>query len=167
MASQISFHAKKSAVQIDFVAPKFNVVVKGDKKMHFIEKHGWIMIQMAMGDNKEYDWSEKLTFALSLADLPHIYKSFIDYRSKKGFNLSLVHDPNAGTDQKGKLVKTLRIQEGQNAGTFALTINYKSDGQDKRAFHYLNLGELKMLENYLNDMPSLMSGANFLASETA
>jgi len=167
MATQVSFHAMKSAVQMDFVPAKFNEVNKDGNTRRFLDKHGWLLIQMAMGDKKVYDWNNKVTFALGIADLPHIYQAFINFRATKKMNLSLVHDPNAGTDDAGKVVKTLRLQDGQNQGTYALSITQKKDGQESRAYHYLKIGELKLLENLFNDLPIHMSGISYLSGLAA
>lgn len=73
-----------------------------------------------------YDWTQKIVFALSAADIGSLLSGF------NSGNCKLLHDPGAGSETKGKRVKNLELQAGQNAGTFFLSLSEKTGEEEAR-----------------------------------
>lgn len=120
-------------------------VAKNGKEYDNIERTGSFMVAMANAkegqDPKKvgYDWENQVTFALSDKDFPALFEAFLIYENSlklvKGdddkpklngyINASLIHDPNAGTDSKGSMMKTFSMSTMDvNKSLVNVTITY-------------------------------------------
>jgi len=130
----------KSALQLKFIPPTFNE--KG-----FLEKEGAILFEGANGENKEYNWAKdaKVSFACSTNDLPHMYEQFQGFVRNGKIDLKLLHDPNAGTDNKGKTVKIFSISSMLNKDQkliYFINLNEKTGKEEKKVSVIASVGEL-------------------------
>ena len=87
---------------------------------------GAVFIEAAptIGRN-EYDWNNKIIFALSANDIGAVLTGF-----RQG-EFDLYHDPDAQTPQKGTRGKKLSLQSGKVVGTFYLQLSQKSGDNPK------------------------------------
>ena len=143
-----AMYKKSSAAQIKLILP----VIKEDK-FRTVEKAGAVFIEMAKGTGKEreYDWAKKLNFAISSNDLPLIYKAVQDSKKTGIFDLKLIHDPGAGSGDKGKVIKKLTIKNATNPGTYFFSIFISTDVNISISIHNGELYEfLKFIEDNQN-----------------
>lgn len=151
-----NFYKTKSALQLKLILPTYNAE-------NFIEKTGCILFEAATGNDRKYDWGNKVNFALLDNDMAAVLESFeafnlskIDIAANEGageahkavFHLRLTHDPNAQTANAGKgIIKSLEIKNGNNPKTFFFTIYYNENKTVvNKVTVPLTLGELLKLE---------------------
>lgn len=80
------------------------------------------------GKKNVYDWANKITFALGLVD---ISKVLLFLRTAEvGGEMSLVHDPGAGTDNKGQTIKSLKLTSPKGLREGVLLNVSKKSGED-------------------------------------
>jgi hypothetical protein len=97
---------------------------------------GVIFLEMAPANGpNNYDWdNNKITIALSVTDISKIimYLRAPTHQmfSKKG-KLSIYHDPGAGTNDRGKVTKTLEINKDPDKTNFFVAA-YQNSGNEKR-----------------------------------
>ena len=103
------------------------------------KQEGVLFLEMAppIGNNV-YDWEEgKIILALGMADVPkllHFFKSPGQYKDDNGgISISIYHDKNAGTKDKGKHIKTLSINKPVDRTNFFLSLVEKDNGREKKA----------------------------------
>ena len=82
-------------------------------------------ISSAVGKNK-YDWKNKIMIQLSIKDLGQLLVGL-----GTGKNVSIIHDPGAGTDNKGQVVKTLSFSSPKGLGEGGFLSCSMSSGRDK------------------------------------
>lgn len=88
--------------------------------------------------NNVYDWEDnKIILALGMPDVPkllHFFKSPNQYSDDNGgFKISIYHDKNAGTKDKGKHIKTLNISKPADRSNFFFSLVEKNNGVEKKA----------------------------------
>ncbi len=105
---------------------------------------GAVFIEAAstIGRN-EYDWNNKIIFALSATDIGAVLTGF-----RQG-KFDIYHDPDAQTDRKGTRGKRLSLQSGEQAGTFFLALSEKAGEENKRVNISLQPQEARILLNLL------------------
>ena len=81
----------KCALNVKPIAPTFTTGANGKSKT--VTKSGALFFEFApsTGQPREYDWTKKATFSLSVTELGEIV------RLKDGTTADFVHDPNAGS----------------------------------------------------------------------
>lgn len=117
--SYYSVYKSKGAFQLKFVPPK----PVESNPWEILQ--GFLLIEFAnsIGNKKLYNWKEKITMKLGLRDISQI---LVDVKAPDG--VKIVHDPKAGTEEKGKFFKTLTVKKGQKAGTFFWTLSSTTGG---------------------------------------
>jgi hypothetical protein len=138
----LQFYKGIGAAQFNPIAPKLD-------ERGYVVKDGAVMLDMApgiKGKEKEWDWSQKIVFAIGIADLAQLMDG-----TKESF--SLVHDNNG-------VIKTLRLVPGdpdKYPGTYMLSLSEKN-GEVKRDVRVsLNNGEYVLLMRMLAAIaPSLL-----------
>lgn len=141
----LTFYRTNSAFQFNVKKPTFKITEKGGK---FIDDYGKIMVSAANGQNKVYDWSpeKKIGFAIGEGDLPILFKGLIEYHKTGKANIKLVHDPKAGSDQKGQTTSTFQIVNAPNEGTFFMNLTKTSAAGSLKVGVPIDAGHLKQLE---------------------
>ena len=80
------------------------------------------------GKKNVYDWANKITFALGLVD---ISKILLFLRTADvGGEMSLIHDPGAGTDTKGQTIKSLKLSSPKGLREGVILNVSKKAGED-------------------------------------
>lgn len=145
------FYRTKSAIQFKLIPAKYKEVPLASSNtnnpngtMTIVDRQGAVLLEGAIGDNRTYNWNDKLTFAIADSDYSAIFAAFKvhELTSKVGtdqhgklfssgdMNLTLFHDPNANTEQAGKgLIKTFKIVNAKNAGTYYMNMIYTENGK--------------------------------------
>lgn len=150
----LPIYKKSAALQISLIRS-----VRKNDKFRSILKNGAVFMEFAnavAGKEKEYDWANKASFAISTNDYPLIYSAYMDLKTTGKIGLKLIHDPNAGTDNKGKSIKTLSLFNGQNQGTFFFTIN--TTNPEVKVSVPLSKGELYMIIKFIEDNQNAVLG---------
>jgi hypothetical protein len=123
--------------------------IQFDLKPGTSEEPGVIFMEItsAIGPNK-YDWDNKIIIALSATDIGKILH-YMSYGNGDG--MSLMHDPGAGTETKGKTQKFLNIDspQGFSHGMF-ITVGQVKDEVKKQHKVPLNGEEALILRSLLN-----------------
>ena len=124
------------------VTGKFGALRMNLKKPYtnddFKKKEGVIFVEMvpSIGRNV-YDWeNQKITMALSLADIPKIIlylRSPKHQVFKSKGKLQLLHDRGAGTHTKGEHVTSLEISKQDDRDNFFFSMYQNSKGKTTRA----------------------------------
>lgn len=102
------------------------------------KQEGVLFLEMAppVGNNI-YDWEEgKIIFALGLGDvskLLHFFKSPTQYEENGNYSISVYHDKNAGTKDKGKDKKILSINKSKDRTNFFFLLTEKESNKEKKA----------------------------------
>lgn len=110
---------------------------------------GAVFIQMAPAiGNNNYDWNNKINFALSLGDTAKILETFRSPPSPDGQPSSIYHDTYAGTERRGETTKSLLISKGRQSGFF-FTLIEKDNGIEKKVSVPMSNGEAIILRNLL------------------
>lgn len=94
------------------------------------QKPGVLFVEAASATgNNVYDWSKKVTIALSLGDVGKILHFMV---GGAGDKVSIYHDPKKGTEQEGQTQKTMTFwsKEGPLKGAI-ITVTQK-DKEGKR-----------------------------------
>jgi hypothetical protein len=132
----LNFYRTKSALQIKLKKP----TVKDD----YIEKEGAVFLEFAKGEDKKFDWKNKITFALSTSDYPILFTALEGIKSKGNLpkdkdgkdEMNIIHKYN---DKTKKLV----LKKGEY-GYFLTVI------QDKDFISVsMSYGDLLMLYHFL------------------
>jgi hypothetical protein len=122
-------------------------------------RNGSVFIEFANaveGKDKEYDWKNKLNFAIGIGDFPIVYTAYRELLRSGKMDLKLFHDPNAGTDKKGGNIKTFQIINGSKAGTFFIGLS-QTEPKLKISLP-LSVGELYMFIKFIEDNQNSMLG---------
>jgi len=107
-----------------------------NKQAIYDGKDGWklrdgcVFVEMAPTIGKNvYDWDNKITFALSVNDMSQLLLGL-----RTGDEVKLMHDPGAGTDNKGQVSKymTFNSPNGTKIGGFLYLTQIIND--DKRNY---------------------------------
>ena len=117
------------AMRINFKQPYTN----SDPK----KKEGVIFVEMvpAIGPNV-YDWeNQKITMALSLADIPKIilYLRSPKHPDFKKGKLQLIHDRGAGTHTKGEHITTLEVVKPDDKNSYFFKMYQNINGTTTQA----------------------------------
>lgn len=148
-----AIYKKSAALQIDLIP-----ATRIDDKFKRVERFGAIYLEMSKavpGKDKTYNWDEKVNFAISYGDLPIIYTGIGKLRGGGEMDITLFHDPQAGTSDKGKNVKIFSIKAGSKAGTFFLKIQKAKDNYISIP---LNTGELMLFIRFIEDNQNVILG---------
>jgi len=142
-AGQLNFYKSKGAAQFSYLPPRYN-------DRGFVEKDGAILLEVAPGVGKQkWDWEQKISFAISIADITKIVGDF----PEEG-NLRLFH-------QHDKMPKAVEFApgEGRYEGTWNMYISQGSNklGNHRRVMVPLESGEFRLLVRLLvNMVPKLI-----------
>lgn len=109
----LSFYRTKSALQIKIIPPEL------DENKRFLKKEGSVLLEFAKGEDKKYDWKNKLMFSLGINDFPVLFTAFEGIKSKgtlpkneKGEeSVQLIHKYNDNS-------KTLTLKKAEKSGYF-------------------------------------------------
>lgn len=152
--SQLEFFRTKSALKADFIEPTWDKYTDKNGQIHTnILRHGALYLEFAPGEDKVYDWTKKIGFAISFNDIPTILESFHKLRKNGELSLKLVHVPNKGKENEGKS-KEISMFNGKNDGTYMITI--KTDG--KSITVPMKIGDILLLEKVFQDSIKIICG---------
>lgn len=120
---------KFGALRFKFIRPWTNNNPKYEK--------GSILVEMAppCGRN-QYDWeNNKIIFSLTVTDIGKIIYYFSNLKAHednngKSFTLRLLHDPKAGTKDKGKNFKNLQISKSIDMNNFFFKLSVIKDKKE-------------------------------------
>lgn len=122
---------------------------------------GAILVEITKGVSQhKYDWSQKITFALSVQDLSAILNAFA-----RGDKVRRFHDPYKGQPgREGKLSRTLEFDVGTNGGYIIkaqqVTKGFGSDDGTVRHAVGLSADEVRILRILFNSIiPKLLAWA--------
>lgn len=123
-----------------------------DKKTNKPKEKGYVFIDAAPATGeRQYgfqDDSKKITFALGVADIGLILAGF------KAGKFNLVHDPQAQTENQGKITKQLSMWKGNNDNdglpTYFIKITESSNGVKKEVSIPLKTAETEILLRLLS-----------------
>lgn len=156
MATNFDFYRMKSAMQLSYGPPKYKTSTnKNGETRRFFEDHGAIFIDAANGENKVYNWKDKINFAISGNDIPIILKAFLNFWRSGQMDLELIHDPGAGSENKGKVIKKLTIKNAEKPGTFFMTLQTNNN---QRVSVSLDMGEIALLDQVFKTSVSTVLG---------
>lgn len=103
------------------------------------KQEGVLFLEMAppLGNNV-YNWEDgKIILALGMPDVPkllHYFRSPNQYEDDNGnCKISIYHDKNAGTKDKGKQIKQLTISKSADRTNFFFSLTEKNNGTNKTA----------------------------------
>jgi len=148
--SNLEFYMNTSSMKVTF-APSESTEGKGRK---FLNKHGVFFIEMATGENKVYDWANKGVVCMAYNDFKFFFDAYEKFVRREKLEMKIVHDPGAGSDDKGKVIKTFAITNGAKEGSYLVNLSVKGGSSYS---HYLQRGELYMLlETIKLSMPYLL-----------
>jgi hypothetical protein len=91
--------------------------------------------------NGEYDWENgKIVLALNATDVGKLifylkaptHKIWVDKEGKPA-GLNIFHDKGAGTSDRGKSVKTLKVNKPADRDSYFFELNHNDDGEVKTA----------------------------------
>ena len=136
---------KVGAAKFTPIPPTYST--ESDKYGNYrLEKNGAVLLEVAKSnDGKIWDWQNKITFAIGIADIALIFNA-------DGGECRIVHD-NDGA------IKTLALQpgEGKYAGTWKLMLSDKSKDQGMIMVP-LSAGEYAVLmELLVSALPKLVA----------
>lgn len=137
-----SIYKKLGQAQFSFIPPT------RDPEKGFVVRDGAIFIEAAPGANNEWDWSKKIRFSLSLADLAILFED-LDNPKK------LIHKI-----EDANIIKTLEFTPGQDkyAGTYMMKLSHKSDDINLSVMVPLSSGEFQILIRMIQNMLPYMVG---------
>ena len=135
----LKFYKKgQGAAQLRLIPPR--LTEKG-----FLDKEGAVLIETAPGVGKgnsaSWDWSQKVTFAISISDIMQIFDTD---------EVDIFHK-NKGTNKK------LNVKKGQNSGWF-LTLSEQRDGGWQRNNVPLTDGEWRVVKHALLSIVPYLAG---------
>jgi hypothetical protein len=134
----IKFHKKTAQLQVDLARPKEEQ--QGDRTR---VSTGCVFFTLAraLDDNSgKMDWNNKILMKIDHSDIAKIVTSA---RSKK-FPIDIFHK-SADTGHSS----TLKIEEGQNPGTYKVFMGKNAGAQKRYAQIYLNTEDMFLLFNLL------------------
>lgn len=140
--AQLGFYRQKSALQIQFVPPKQEQ--DSQTKFNSFSRFGSIILQAANGENNKYNWNEKITFAISIADIPAILDNLLPLMNPSTTNpnisFSLVHNKAlaSNTQSSDPNYVTLSFSTATNKPGYYLSLSH----QQKKVVVGLSRGEL-------------------------
>lgn len=134
---------KFGAVQFNFQAPHyynpentkekdFTGTIRERNGVKWKVREGAVFVDITSAKGKnEYDWDNKITFALSVNDIGKIL--FGLRTAHKGSEIALMHDPGAKSESAGKVRKHIKFSspQGPSAG-FLLSVTQVT-GKEKRS----------------------------------
>lgn len=128
------------------------------------KQEGVLFLEMAppIGNNV-YDWENgKIILALGMPDVPkllHFFKSPNQYKGEDGtLKVSIYHDKNAGTKDKGKHIKQLTISKPEDRSNFFFNLSEKNNGVERKASLPVAPEEAMALMTLLeSSIPSMLS----------
>lgn len=153
---QLGFYRSSSALQVNFIAPQFTMV----NNNKYFSKHGFLLLEGALGSNKTMDWNNKISFAIGIGDLPHLLEEFHKWKfsRSKDINVKLDHDPHAQSDKAGKIFKKLTITKKMYKDQPQWVLNLSSNEAEKPFYIYLSEGEMLLIGELLFSMPTYLLG---------
>jgi hypothetical protein len=134
----LKFYKKGGAAQLRLIPPRLNE--KG-----FLEKEGAVLLEAAPGTGTgrdlSWDWSKKITFAISFTDITNIFN---------GDTVDIFH-------QSEDTPKKLRVNPGQESGYFLSLGEGKGDNR-REVKVSLTDGEWRVLRQTLMSMAPYLVG---------
>lgn len=135
----LNFYRTKSALQIKIIPPEL------DENKRFIKKEGSVLLEFAKGDDRKYDWKNKLMFSLNTADFPILFTAFEGIKTKgtlpkneKGEEaIQIIHKYNDTS-------KTLTLKKAEKSGYFLSVFQNKDNISVS-----LSYGEILMIYYFL------------------
>lgn len=137
-SGQYTLYKKIGAAQFSLIGPTYS-------DEGFVKRDGCVFLEMAPGipgQEKSWNWAQKITFGIGIADIA----LFMD--SDSGY-VKLTHD--AGTDTESN-IKNLELKpgEGKYAGTFMLSLYQKQGEETRKASVGVSAGEYQVLMRLLS-----------------
>lgn len=154
MASQLAFYRTKSALQVDTIPATHETINSNNGEMVVLKKHGALLLQGAIGENRNFNWREKVNFAISVNDYPAVLDALCRVKINGLIDLKLLHDKNAGKDDSGKDTVTMSIKNGNNKGTYFLSLFHG----EKKISVSMSFGDLLLFEEVLKAFVPYMIG---------
>ncbi len=110
----------------------------------------------AIGDRKYEFQTKKITFAMSEKDIG-LFITGVKGLKQSGESFSIVHDPNAQTDRRGTMIKTMRLTRGnpsrlhgfESMPTYFLTMSQKTADETYEVKIPLEPHEIKVIVELL------------------
>ena len=154
--ARLSVYKGKAALQLSCIPPTWSTV--GEKVGMTVSREGAILFEFAnvaqgsgpqsgYGD-RSYDWENKLTFALKGVEAANLLDAAKLSNPQSG--ISLIHDPNINTDQKGQTTKTFGVKQNADGSTFAFTLSQTSGGVKTNVFVPVSAAELIAIQNVVS-----------------
>lgn len=138
----MKFYRTKSALQIKIIKPTL------DKTGKFMDKEGSVLLEFAKGEDKKYDWKNKIMFALGIEDFPVLFtaleairlKNVLPKDDKGNEEVKIIHKYNEQT-------KTLILKKSGDGYFLGIVYNkeyisvFLTYGECLTLYHYLtNVG---------------------------
>lgn len=132
----------KGAAQFSRIPPKFATGEDG-RSYRWVSKDGAVLLEAAPAIGKrpdglpEYDWQQKISFAISVADICQIVDPVTMNSNGK---VELFHKTSSGT-------KILEITQGTGkyTGTYQMILKFNNNGNRSQVFIPLTGGEYQVL----------------------
>ena len=135
----VKFHKKSAQLQVDLSRPKEEQTQDG--KTRATSGCVFFTIAKALGDGSDrMDWNNKILMKIDHVDIAKIVTSTREAK----FPVDIYHK-SANTGDSS----TLKIEPGQNPGTFKLFMGKTRNGQKSYAQIYLNTEDMFILFNLL------------------
>lgn len=136
----LKLYKGKGAASFSLISPQYD-------DRGFMSKHGAILLEVAPSVGKqEWDWNQKMKFAISIADICSLADPNPDKRR-------IYHEHN-------DTPKTLEFREGEGAyaGTFMMTLS-EGKGASRKSFSVpLTGGEFRVLMGLFSSTVPLLLG---------
>ncbi|KAG7673446.1 hypothetical protein Ndes2526B_g03107 [Nannochloris sp. 'desiccata'] len=112
-----------------------------------IARDGTLLLEFANSrGEREYDWENKETFALSAVECAEILEL-----AESGGEKQFFHDPNKFGSGEGTITKNLRISPARDTGFFfSLSVNNKIAGNQVKYDTVVSPGELRVIRTIMN-----------------
>ena len=123
----LKFYKGKGAAAFSLLPPKYD-------QRGYMSKHGAILLEVAPGVGRQkWDWDQKLTFAVSIADICNLLDADPSKRR-------IYHE-----HQENPKVLEFRKGEGQYAGTYMMSLSQGKGDERKQVLVPLSGGEYQLL----------------------
>jgi hypothetical protein len=143
-------------MQLSVIPPTWSAV-PGDKGMS-VSREGAILLEFASVSQgtggqsgygeRAYNWDDKIVFALKGVEAANL----LDQKkiNDPSAGISLIHDPNINTAEKGQTTKTLGVKQNADGSTWAFTISQTSGGAKSNVFVPVTAAEMIAIQNVVS-----------------
>jgi Whirly transcription factor len=91
-----------SAVQFKPICPSFTPH-SGSANGYVLDRKGVMFLELATGSNRQYDWQNRVSFALSATEMSSLFLVNGALTADGGKGIQLYHDPNMGSNEQGQV----------------------------------------------------------------